>query len=513
MDSLFLKKITSEEVAQFAKKKVYLVCFFKSYIEDLYNKFLFDGEIAGVFDEDTSKHGDYVIEGHNISVFGTDQISLIPEESVLIICTGYFEEEYEKIKKINISKKINNTVYFLANLDTEYYIEYHRLFADRELENTIIFRSSTGTWEYVPGMDYTDNAKALFEYLIRNNYNSMYKLVWIVKNPNEYRDIESANENVEFMSFDWATSEDEELRYLYYKNVCLAKYFFFTQANAFCRLKRDGQVRIQLWHGCGPKAERFPYRQEKHYEFMPATSDYYAEACVNDFGLKREQVLVTGIPKADWLKHPIKGWKDVFSVPKTEKVIFWLPTFRNTDSILDRFNTNIDLGDMGLPLIRSVEELKNLNNWLCEKKAVLVIKKHPLQKDIIVVAAKYSNIVFLDNKALNNKRLHINQLIGDSDALISDYSSVVVDYLLVNKPIGFVLDDLNLFRKNRGLYKDFEEKLPGCKIYTLEDLKMFIASVISERDDYRDIRAEVIGYSLKYRDDGSCRRIVEFLGI
>ena len=513
MHSLVLKKLTNQDVAQFGKKNVYLKCYFKSYIEWFYSSYQFEGEIAGVFDEDTGKHGEYVIEGHKVRVFGMDQMPLIPEDSVLIICTGYFEEEFEKLKEYEISERINKTVYYLANQDTEYYLFYHEKYKDLQLRDIIVFRSSTGTWEYVPGMDYTDNAKALFEYMLNEHYNKKYKLVWLVKKPERYRDIEEKYNNVSFVSFDWAVADEETLRERYYENICLAKYFFFTQASGFCRLKREGQIRVQLWHGCGPKAEYYPVRQEYHYEYMPVTSDYYAESCMNDFGLRRDQMLITGLPKEDWLFHPVKDWKVMFSIPDKETVIFWLPTFRNIDSVLERFDTNIESGETGLPLINTKDELRELDDWLDKKNTVLIIKKHPLQKDNGVEMINLRNIVVIENKDLSHRRLHINQLLGQSDALISDYSSVAVDYLVINKPMGFILSDINTFNESRGLYEGYDQKFPGYKIYTKSELMDFIDSIVKKADISKNARDTVADYSVKYQDDGSCKRIVDILGI
>lgn len=69
----------------------------------------------------------------------------------------------------------------------------------------IVFRSGMGTWEHVAGMDFTENARALFEYMLSQNYNHKYEMVWLVKYPERYRNIEQNNANVHFVSYDWAT--------------------------------------------------------------------------------------------------------------------------------------------------------------------------------------------------------------------------------------------------------------------------------------------------------------------
>ena len=514
MSELILKKFEKEDIEKIKRKNLYLVSFFSSYIEELYERYGYDGEIAGVFDLDEDKHGEIEAGGHRFSVYGYEEIKNCPSDSVLMITTGYFEDEFHRLESVGLPETVDKTVYFFANKDTEYYLSYHEKYKDQPLRDIIVFRSSTGTWEYVPGMDYTDNAKALFEYILREHYNEKYTLVWLVKEPKNYRDIEEQYDNVSFISFDWAVSDEEMLREKYYESICLAKFFFFTQASGFCRLKRDGQIRVQLWHGCGPKAEHYPVRQENHYEYMTVTSQYYADFSRDDFGLRDDQMLITGLAKEDWVFHPVKDWRERFAIPAGSKYVFWLPTFRNTFDEVARYNTNIQGGIEELQLFDNEELLSDMDLFLHEKNVVLIVKKHPLQKTTRQSKRAFKNIVFLENKQLDENRLHVNQILGNADALISDYSSVVVDYLLLNRPIGFVLSDKEQFEGSRGLYNDdLQSHFPGEKIYTIEDMKRFITMISEGIDQTQELREKSIEVSHKYMDDHNSERILKELGI
>lgn len=514
MSELILKKFETEDINFIKKKKLYLVSYFPSYITELYERYGYDGEIAGVFDLDENKYGEKEVNGHSFVVFGVDEIRNCPYDSVIMITTGYFEDEFHRLESMGLPETIDKTVYFFANKDTEYYLSYHEKYKNQLLRDIIVFRSSTGTWEYIPGMDYTDNAKALFEYMVSKHYNEKYKLVWLVKEPERYCDIEEKNANVSFISFDWAVTDDVVLRERYYENVCLAKYFFFTQASGFCRLKREGQIRVQLWHGCGPKAEHYPVRQENHYEYMTVTSKYYADFSRDDFGLRDDQMLITGLAKENWIFHPVKDWCEKLCIPIAKKYVFWLPTFRNTFDVVARYNTNIQGGIEELQIFENEELLDDMDSFLRDNEVVLVIKKHPLQKTTKQSKRGFGNIVFLENSQLDENRLHVNQILGNADALISDYSSVVVDYLLLNRPIGFVLSDKEQFEDSRGLYNDdLQSHFPGEKIYTIDDMKRFIKMISEEKDQTEDLRKASIDVSHKYTDNHSCERILKALGI
>ncbi len=46
--------------------------------------------------------------------------------------------------------------------------------------------------------------------------------------------------------------------------------------------------------------------------------------------------------------------------------------------------------------------------------------------------------------------LQLYEFIHCADALVSDYSSVAIDYLLLDRPLGFTLDDYKEYTQSRG---------------------------------------------------------------
>ena len=60
--------------------------------------------------------------------------------------------------------------------------------------------------------------------------------------------------------------------------------------------------------------------------------------------------------------------------------------------------------------------------------------------------------VMLRKPCWRKKQIKLYELIGISDGLLSDYSSVAVDYLLLDRPLGYVLADYNIYKEKRDLY-------------------------------------------------------------
>ena len=71
-------------------------------------------------------------------------------------------------------------------------------------------------------------------------------------------------------------------------------------------------------------------------------------------------------------------------------------------------------------------------------------------------------MAFIDDQWISERGVTLYQLVGSTDLLISDVSSVVIDYLLLDQPILCVSTDFEAYKKNRGFYFEaIEEWLPG----------------------------------------------------
>lgn len=400
--------------------------------------------------------------------------------------------------------------------DFKYEDDYRRMYQDAPLHDIIIFRSGPMASTYIKGMDFSDNARALFEYALYAKINCRYKLVWIVKDPNEWMEKFKEYENVLFLSWEDADSENIEKRNTFFYHLCLAKYLFMTDSYGFALKCRKDQVRVMLWHGCGFKARLGNSSNENNYEYMTVTGEEYAKTYAKIFGLRDYQMLITGYPKVDYIFHTDKNWKDKLNIRSAKKYVFWLPTFRNTDTPgLERHNHTVPKGETGLPVVSSIDKMKELDILLSENDTVMLIKLHPFQdRKLICDMSQFSNIQLIENSNLLENDIHINQILGYADALISDYSSVAVDYLVLDRPIGFTLDDLESYGKERGFFwADVRPWLPGEEIYNYEEMFKYIKEVIDGGDPGQEKRHSISSLMQKFNDDRNSERVFKALGI
>lgn len=394
-------------------------------------------------------------------------------------------------------------------------MDYEDKYKDDELKNIIVFRSGPHESEYVKGMDFSDNARALFEYMLSVGLNNKYELIWIVNYPDEYNKKYKCFKNVKFISWNDAISDNMNKRDEYHRILYHARFFFFTDAYGFCKNARKDQIRVQLWHGCGFKTRVNFAPCEHRYEYNTVIGEIYKEIHKNIYGLREEQVIITGYPKEDWLfeKHGDDYIKK-FDLPKAKKYIFWLPTFRSTGEKLAELDLyNLD-SRTGLPIINTYEQLNDINRLLKEKDLVLIVKLHPFQDQKVVNLLNESNIVAITNNQLYENDVQINQLLTISDALISDYSSVAVDYMQLDRPIAFTLEDLEEYKDSRGfVFDNIQNWLPGYKITNIDDLKTFIYEIADDLDSSSDIRHELFSKMHRYNDNKSSKRICDYFGI
>ncbi len=499
---------------------IYLVDFSQKYMEELLAKYDIGRRLAGVLCDTLDRMSGSVAKGSRSVVFREIELLVYPyqyicelgEQSILIILNDYFQETFQKLEKWRHDFK--GCIYFFADRETEIDLSYREKYRDRLLKDIIIFRSGPHASSYVKGMDYADNARALFEHMLREGYHHKYEMVWLVKEPAEFVHIVQKYDNVRFLSYDWAVSDEEAERDAYYHALCLAKYIFMTDAYGFCRNARKDQVRVQLWHGCGFKTRVNFVRCERRYEYHIVVSEVYKKIHQKIYGLRKEQVIVTGYPKNDWLFHPKKeAWQEL-GLPKAKKYIFWLPTFRMARTGMNELNEYDMEGQTGLPVADTCEKLQKLDLLLQKLDAVLILKLHPFQDRDKIIRFSMSRIVLLKHETLVNMDIQINQILGRSDGMISDYSSVAVDYTLLDKPMGFTLDDVEEYEDSRGfVFENIREWLPGEEIFSLEDMERFIENVALGVDSASEKRRMLMEKMHKFSDDESCARVVDALSL
>ena len=147
---------------------------------------------------------------------------------------------------------------------------------------------------------------------------------------------------------------------------------------------------------------------------------------------------------------------------------------------------------LGVPIIYNEVELKKLNDYLVKNNVVIILKPHFAANINNIKIQKLSNFIITNNSFLNQNGISLYSLLGVSDALITDYSSVYYDYLIKNKPIALTLDDYENYKKNTGFLYDYKSIIKGYYVYDKKDLYSFIDEIKESLDTCKKSREETI---------------------
>lgn len=352
-----------------------------------------------------------------------------------------------------------------------------------------------------------DNSKELFLKALELGLNGRYKLVWAVENPEECAENYKNCNNVYFVK----KKKTKSLSLRFWYHSCTAKYCFYTH-NLLGQRTKGGQKNIFLTHGTPIKDTRGMFWAPYENTDIISTSEFAAYLRCKTFEGGNDIVRILGFPRNDCLFKSDKKTDNYFNKIKKDKFIIWLPTFKRHNISVDRqdFDENKD-SDIS---ILSPDFMENLNKYLNKKNILLLIKYHPSQNLDYVSLKSYSNLITLTNEQLEKNNVDLYSLMGKSDALITDFSSVYIDYLLVDKPIGFELGDYESYKNGRGFIVDSPlDYMPGDKIKDQTDLYSFIDNISSGVDKYREERKLLKHKMHKYCDGKSSERVLGYFGL
>lgn len=362
--------------------------------------------------------------------------------------------------------------------------------------------------------DLSDNAYALYDYMRANGYLKKYHVVWLVDN------IEGAKKRKErFPNTIFVQKRPIRLNKKWAEVLATCKWYIYDHCNLLAPLvKREEQMVVYLSHGWGYKAAKggFTTNDLTHYDMITVTGPIPAKGMSEYWQEPEEKAVITGYPRLDYFFHPDTSVLDKINkkwhFDQYHKVIFWMPTFRqsNNESLSEDYIKN----QTGLPIFETRDSLLEFSDFLKEKNLILVFKLHHLQAALPVFQSHFDNILLVRDEELHNLGVQLYQFISMADAMISDYSSISIDFLLKDKPIVFTLDDYKEYDKSRGLFpKNAIDYMKGYHVYNQKELEESISEIAEEVDTYKDDRDAIMKDYHTYTDGYSAMRVLNAIGV
>ncbi|HET9171082.1 MAG TPA: CDP-glycerol glycerophosphotransferase family protein [Actinospica sp.] len=335
------------------------------------------------------------------------------------------------------------------------------------------------------GLSYSDSPKYLYEALRRHGYSG--HVTWsYAENTNGFpKDAHLVPRN------SWS----------YLRALARAEFWVDNQGFPQWIAKRPQTTYIQTWHGTAlktmgvntPQVKAMLTGQRKalakavnRFDHFLVRGEWDIRTLVEAFEMRAEPLRV-GYPRNDLLLAPDRdelsaALRARFGFPADKTVLLYAPTFRNAsgpfkpDFSLEEFAR--EFGDTHLLLVRA-HYLNTVSVPEQARGAVQDVSKYP----------------------------DVTELFLASDALITDFSSVMFDYALLDRPLLFFAPDKAGYTRDRGTYFDLEAEAPGP--YTTDQEAFFKALHALTPDGHRDERRAFAQRYGEYEQGDAAERVYQ----
>lgn len=237
-------------------------------------------------------------------------------------------------------------------------------------------------------------------------------------------------------------------------------------------VKRPGSLHIQTMHGTpiktlgldipgefkSQKGRDAFLRRNRRWDYLTAPGQYTAD-CAHRAFQHRAAVLPFGYPRNDYLfsgnrPEEVRRLRTAIGIPEFRKVLLFAPTWRPTGS--SRFVAGTS----------AFVECFLRNEALC-REYVLLLRYHHLTKVDRRHGPGEGRGQVIDVSEYPDNR----ELMLIADALVTDYSSIVFDFALLERPVAlFCFDYDHYVRESRGVYMDIVKESPWPTYLSAEQL-------------------------------------------
>ena len=361
------------------------------------------------------------------------------------------------------------------------------------------------------GNYYGDNSRHVFQWVLKNRPD--LNPVWLTRNNVVHNQLKSQNLPVAL------SNSILGLRLLYKAKVALFTNSFSDFAYDVKTVPAELNL-IALRHGRSVKRIRFARKEHKISEeearlrrkegkmirFAISTSEFISDMQEECLQVGREKHAVTGYPRNDIFfdtPHLIKKeWLKFLGDQRFNKTILYGPSWRhgreatrffpfddfNKEELFDCLKTNQVLLLLR-PHVNDLRKYKSLKEFLSE------------------LANESINIRFAPHDVFPD----VNSILPFVDTLISDYSALYHDFLLLDRPLMFIPYDYKDFEKQNGFLYDYFETLPGPAINTFKEFCAHTELLIKGEDPFAEKRRKVTDKIHTYKDANSCVRVAALI--
>lgn len=305
------------------------------------------------------------------------------------------------------------------------------------------------------------------------------------------------------------------------------EYYYYAAMADYVVTERDplrvyGKL-IQLWHGFPLKAlghmmrsfhavENKTTNLWRRYDHIASYGQIYTNFMCACYGTPSSQYWTVGMPRNDLLfvAEGKKNIQEIMPDSIDKKIILYMPTFREIE-YKKTARMQMDGDTNGYLFYWEDFNVHRLEEFCKEHNLYFVFKLHPSDASKVKTWCASSDYIgILTDEMLTDKCMY--EYLNAADILITDYSSVYFDYLLLDRPIIFTDKDVDSYVERRGLILEpLEFWRPGAAVHTVDMLEREIINAVRGKDLYQEKRKSLLPLIHRYQDGHSTRRLFEAL--
>lgn len=357
--------------------------------------------------------------------------------------------------------------------------------------------------------DYSGSTKALYEYMKKHSKNM--SLTWVIYDSTNSDLLK--NNNIDHVLYG-----SNEFNEVFDKTDIV-----FFDHDELITNKKENQIYIYLGHGFSCK--KFGYfldgknlaeGDKKYLELMKGNTDYMI--CASElwkmiykiaFDFDYDRILPLGFPRTDYIysKKSREKLELILNMNTKEfsKIIMYLPTFRSGLGRSNDGNYTENIFN-----IEKYDE-SSLDKYLKKNNYLLLIKYHPYEQNK-TKKFESENIMYLEDEVMTKNLVTLAEIIPVVDLMVADYSSAHSEHLILDKPVCFLQNDIETYKKNRGINMDDTNFwFPGPYIKNLSDLKREIKKLFKDKNYYSKERKYYVELTFGKNTKNSAKKIYEYL--
>ena len=326
---------------------------------------------------------------------------------------------------------------------------------------------------------YNDSPRSIYEKIIHNPKFKDYKCYWAVAKPNE---TDIPGKCIKVKADTWK----------YFMTAMKCKYWIAcVNVERSLRFKKDECIYLNTWHGTPFKTIGNTAVGRKDFDFsyinyVCVSGTYEKELFIKAFNVSPEQMLFTGLPRNDELyrvtKEDAKNLRKKLNISEHKKVILYAPTWR-------------DSNDGGKTY--ALKPPVNIAYWKQKlgDEFIVLMRTHPYTNKLL-------GIKFDDFVRDYSSYPKINDLMIVADYMVSDYSSAMFDFSILEKPMFCYGYDYDSYKNDRAFALDPQMALVNGVIKTEEELleKIKTCNYKEECNNTKDFKHKYFEYGGKATD-------------